>query len=172
MRDGAAVTKSKLAIDEKLAPAIGTYLKARATGMSRSRATERAGLKISHDSLNDMEWNALTYAGHTVWNVHNEFHRGSGYRGQSKRKPRADWMIKRDTHEALITDTEAEALLTKLQNNPWKTSGRSTTDYLLTGLLKTPSGSRWFGNGGKHYRTKKKPSKGPGCRCRIWKLRC
>ncbi|MFK7958739.1 MAG: hypothetical protein AB8B96_21785, partial [Lysobacterales bacterium] len=95
-----------------------------------------------------------------VWNVHNEFHRGSGYRGQSKRRPRADWMIKRDTHEALISDEEAEALLAKLQNNPWKKSGRSTADYLLTGLLKTPSGGRWFGNGGKHYRTKEKAVKG------------
>ena len=32
-----------------------------------------------------LEWNALTYAGHTVWNVHNET-RGSGYKGGTKRR--------------------------------------------------------------------------------------
>lgn len=36
-----------------------------------------------------MEWNALTYAGHTVWNVRNEV--GSdGYKGGVKRRPRTE----------------------------------------------------------------------------------
>ena len=54
-----------------------------------------------------LEWNALTYAGHTVWNVHNET-RGSGYKGGTKRRPREDWVIREKPHEALITSEEAK----------------------------------------------------------------
>jgi hypothetical protein len=43
------------------------------------------GLDISRNSLNVIEWNALTYAGHMVLNVHNE-----GYVGGTKRRPREE----------------------------------------------------------------------------------
>jgi hypothetical protein len=53
-------------------------------------------------SLYDLEFHARTYAGHTVWGQ-----KGDGQR----RRPRADWTIRRDAHPALISDTEAEAIL-------------------------------------------------------------
>ncbi len=49
-----------------------------------------------------MEWNALTYSGNTVWNVRNEKSPDGGYIGGEKRKPRSEWMIQENTHEALI----------------------------------------------------------------------
>jgi site-specific DNA recombinase len=114
-----------------------------------------------------MEWNALTYAGHTVWNVHNEYRaprRGQdlqrvagGYIGGVKRRPRAEWQLQRDTHAALITDDEAERILAALERSPFKPTRRTTATALLTGLLKTPDGTPWYSdNGGKHYRVGKK----------------
>ena len=74
----------------------------------------RLKLTWPRTSLNGMEWNALTYAGHTVWNVHNEY--GSeGYKGGVKRRPRDEWVIQRDTHRALISDAIAETLLANLE---------------------------------------------------------
>lgn len=106
-----------------------------------------------------MEWNVLTYAGHTVWGVHNEFKRGEGYKGGQKRRPRAEWIIQRDTHAALITDEEAEAILRQLETSTIgvavSKAKSGLSDYLLTGLLRTPSGQLWTGNGGEHYRTKR-----------------
>ena len=60
-----------------------------------------------------MEWNALTYAGQTAWNVRNEKSPDGGYIGGMKRKPRSEWLIQKNTHEAIITDDEAEAILLK-----------------------------------------------------------
>jgi len=53
-------------------------------------------------SLIGVEWNALTYAGHTVWNRH------APNGGGTKMRPRSSWQMTRDTHEALISDAEAE----------------------------------------------------------------
>jgi len=71
-RDGQPVRKSRL-VPSPDAPAVQAYLRARAEGRPRASA----GLPGVHKtSLVGMEWNALTYAGHTVWNVHAEA--GSG----------------------------------------------------------------------------------------------
>lgn len=157
-RDGSPVQKSKLDLDARWSGIVQKYLQLRAAGASRNRACEQSGLTMARSSLVNLEWNALTYAGHTVWNMRQEFDRGSGYRGGKKRRPRSDWVIRNDTHPALITSDEAERILAKIENNPWRLSARSTSDYLLTGLLKTPDGKPWYGNGQKHYRTK--PPKG------------
>ncbi|MEA1890111.1 MAG: hypothetical protein U9N50_10080 [Pseudomonadota bacterium] len=105
-----------------------------------------------------MEWNALTYAGHTVWNVHNEHKKGEGYKGNSKRRPREEWVIKENTHEALISIDESEQLLKRLENsNIGKKVSEAKTgasSYLLTGLLRTPNGDLWTGSGNQHYRTR------------------
>ena len=157
-RDGAPVEKSRLDLDPACAHQLTTYLKLRAKGAARARAKSKSGINVASSSLVDLEWNALTYACHTVWNVRNEFSQNGGYSSGRKRRPRSEWMIKRDTHPAMITDAEAETLLARLENNPFRKSGRSSTAHLLTGLLKTPNGSPWYGNGGRHYRTK--PAKG------------
>jgi hypothetical protein len=95
-----------------------------------------------------VEWNALTYAGHTTWNVHV----GESTR---KRNPREEWLIQRNTHEALITDAEAEALLAQLATSD---IGRAVSAakgavgrHLLGGLLVAPNGQPWRGEG-QQYR--------------------
>jgi hypothetical protein len=71
MRDGQDVTKSKLEIDDT-ASAIGHYLKLRAAGVPRRIAKRQANIDLKDTTLIGIEWNALTYAGFTVWNVHAE----------------------------------------------------------------------------------------------------
>ena len=158
VRDGEPVTKSKL-IPSDDAPFIARFLKARAAGRSRMALIKELGLDISSSSANAIEHNALVYAGHTVWNTHAAFERGDGYKRGKKRRPREEWVIKHNTHEALITDEEAEQILQMLEAKQRDSRERRTpADYLLSGMLKTPSGDAWFGDGKRHYRTK--PAKG------------
>jgi site-specific DNA recombinase len=139
VREGQAVQKSRLVPDEKAA-AIGAYLKARAEGVPRART----GVALPSTSLVGMEWNALTYAGHTVWNVHAEH--GTG----RKRRPRSEWVVQRDTHPALITDDEAETILRRLEAfAPGRARSREA-GYLLTGLLVTPDGTPYHGDRGAY----------------------
>ncbi len=133
------------------APQIRRYLKARATGAARRPLLRQLGLQLADSSLVGVEWNALAYAGHTVWNVHNEFGQG-GYVTGGKRRPRADWVIQRNTHEALITDQEAEALLSRLEQASAARPRRTPADYLLTGLLRTSDGTPWHGEKHRCYR--------------------
>ena len=145
VREGKPVLKSRLVASSD-APAIQRYLKERAQGAARRALVRRLGLQISASSLVGVEWNALTYAGHTVWNVHAE--EGTG----TRRRPRADWVIQRDTHEALITDAEAETLLKNLEAAHVKRPRRTSGDYLFTGLLKTSEGVPWYGEKSRYYR--------------------
>lgn len=150
MREGAPVTKSRLAPSDD-APRVAAYLKAKTAGAGRTQALRDAGLDIAATTAIGMEWNALTYAGHTVWNVRYEIGQG-GYNGGSKRRPRAEWMTQRDTHPALITDDEAEILLNALENSSRKDARRTRADYLLTGVLRAPDGAAWHGDGEGFYR--------------------
>jgi site-specific DNA recombinase len=135
-------------------------MKARATGRSRKAVMAELDIGWSETTLIGMEWNALTYAGHTVWYVHNEFVTGEGYKSGAKRRPRSEWMIQRQTHEAFISDTEAESLLEQLAASIHSKKRRTPANYLLTGLLKTPSGEAWYGDGDKQYRTKPRAARG------------
>jgi site-specific DNA recombinase len=80
-----------------------------------------------------------------VWNVHNE-HGAEGYKGGVKRRPRDEWVIQRDTHQALISDAIAETLLAKLDGAGTPSRRDRGPTYLLTGLLRTPAGEAWHGN--------------------------
>ena len=157
MREGAAVTKSKLEPGDDAA-IVTRYLIGRAAGIPRAQLRRDLAIAWPDTTLIGMEWNALTYAGNTVWNVHNERTPGHGYVGKIKRKPRAEWQIQHGTHEALITDADAEALLSMLENsNMGKAISRAKSglsDYLLTGILVTDTGGQWIGNGQRHYRLK------------------
>ena len=159
VRDGAPVQKSVLELGND-ADIVRRYLEGRARGRSREGMRAELGLSWPATSLVDMEWNALTYAGNTVWNVANEFHAGQGYKGGVKRRPRAEWIVQPDTHPALITASEAEAIITAIETSRRSKGRRAARDHLLTGLLKTPDGEPWYANGRTAYRTK--PASGRG----------
>lgn len=144
VREGMPVLKSKLVPNDE-APQVAAYLSGRAAGESRGALIARLGLDWPDSSFNPMEWQALTYAGHTVWNVHNEAMPGGGYRGGEKRKPRSEWLITHDTHPPLISTTEAEAVLARVSRLKTFRTRSSDHVYLLTGLLQAPDGSPWSG---------------------------
>ncbi len=156
MRDGQPVTKSRLKPSAD-ARWVAKYLRRRADGESRSLVRREIGIKVPLTTLIGMEWNALTYAGHTVWNVHAE-REGGGYVGGSKRRPRDEWQICRDTHEALISEEQAEGLIEALENSKvGKAVSRAKaagSPYLLTPLLETPEGRKWQGERRRYYRLK------------------
>ncbi|OZA06762.1 MAG: hypothetical protein B7X95_01410 [Methylophilaceae bacterium 17-44-8] len=147
IRDGMAVTKSKLVVGDE-ALLIRAYLQARARGLPRARALQAAELDIPITSLIGMERNALTYAGHTVWNRHAEVQQ-SGYVGGQKYRPRTEWVINKNTHEALITEEEAEKILSQVGDGHVQNRVAKRT-YLFSGILKSPEGENWKGDGGDY----------------------
>lgn len=153
IRDGQPVMKSRLVPDEN-AHQIAAYLRARAAGEMRGQVLARLRLDWPVASLNGMEWAALTYAGHTVWNVHAEREGGASKTG-ARRRPRAEWVIQRATHDPLITDEEAEAILAQLERQRATHTRVDAQHYLLTGLLVTPGGQAWAGDSGDAYRVGK-----------------
>jgi site-specific DNA recombinase len=149
IRDQVPITKSKLELAPD-APALSRYLQARALGIPRLKARARAGLEqLADTSLISIERNALQYAGHTVWNVHNERHRGRAA-GGVKRRPRSEWLLKRDTHPALITDAEAEIILATLEKGSRRRARTGPRVYVLAGLLHAPDGAAWHGDSGNY----------------------
>lgn len=148
MRDGNPVTKSKLELDTLLAPKMADFLRLRATGLSRAQARSEARLDdVSDNTLLGIEWNALTYAGHTVWNVHHDRARSAT---AGKRRPRSEWVIQRDTHPALVTDVEAERLLKRLEERSAALRAHQPlhryreSSALLGGRLFAPDGRKWW----------------------------
>lgn len=153
IREGQPVTKTVLQPSEQ-AMVVARYLKARAAGVARPRAAEGLALAKGKTSLNAIDWNALVYAGHTTWNRHAE-HEAGGYRGGVKLRPRSEWVIQRDTHPALISDDEAEAILAQLERG--RQPRRTPARFLFTGLLQTPLAEAWHGDhsrGVRRYRYK------------------
>jgi len=84
----------------------------------------------------------------------------SVYKGGTKRRSRSEWVIAENTHEALITTEEAEVILTQLEQSSSSRGRRTRASYLLMGILKTPEGDPWHGDGGKRYATKAKSTAG------------
>jgi site-specific DNA recombinase len=162
IRDGEPVMKSRLALDDEAAPLMRLYLRARAEGKSRARALQLSGMDIPTATLIGIEWQALTYAGHTVWNVHSEVTK-DGYAGGTKRRPREEWIVKEDTHPALITTEEAETILRIVSRGAEQRATMRDHTYLLAGLLQTPDGGSWSGDQGSYYRV---GSRGPRVLCR------
>ncbi len=148
MREGKAVTKTRLEVDPLAGPQAQRYLKLRAAGIPRSAAAARAGVRRTSTGLVGTDWQALTYAGHTVWNVHRARQQG-GHVGGVKRRPQAEWTVQRATHAALITDEEAEAILRQMQGSvigkAISEAKAAASTYMLAGLLTTAAGQRWHG---------------------------
>lgn len=154
IREGKPVLKSKL-VPTADAHKLGEYLRQRAQGVPRAKLIRDMTIPWTATTLVDIEWNALLYAGHTVWNRHREKkHRGSG---GSRRRPRAEWQIQRNTHPALITDIQAEAILAQLETSRMSQAvsraKSAVSSYLLTGLIQTTDRRMWVG-AGDYYRLK------------------
>ena len=70
-------------------------------------------------------------------------------------RPRSEWIIsEKPTHSALITREQAERILSAVETNhpkPLRRDLRRPDQYLLTGLLLTPDGQHWQGDG-RFYR--------------------
>jgi hypothetical protein len=115
----------------------------------RLRAREKAALELADTTLIGIEWNALTYAGNTVWNVHAKRVKG-GYVGGTKRRPRAQWVVQPATHSALITDAQAEAILAQLESVRRTRARPADRVYMLAGLLVAPDGTAWHGDRGNY----------------------
>ena len=144
IREGQPVTKSRLVPDAEAAPLVRGYLQLRAAGVPRGPAIARSGAPWPTSSVHAMDWQALTYAGHTVWGVESDVPDGV------KRRPRAEWLIQRDTHEALISEHEAEAVLSQVERSLLGKRTRASP-LLLTGLLETDRES-WHSDGCGFYR--------------------
>lgn len=153
VRDGAPVLKSTLVVDDELAPMVQSYFALRAAGVSRGSAIERLRLPWPASSVQSMDWQALTYAGHTVWGMHAERMGGAAIGGE-KRRPRAQWQTKRDTHKALITEAEAETVMRQLDSGQQGRRLRKSP-RLLTGLLVNKAGEAWHSDGAGYYRVGK-----------------
>lgn len=152
IREGEPVTKSRLVVNED-APAVAAYLRARAAGEPRRATMARLGVEWPVTSLHGMEWNALTYAGATVWRQHAErTSKGKGYARGAKMRPRAEWVVQDGTHEPLITREEAEAILAGLARQRERQTRDRGTGYLLAGMLVAPDGQAWTGDQGGFYR--------------------
>jgi site-specific DNA recombinase len=160
VRDGAPVLKSRLVLDDDTAPFVQAYLRLRARGVARGTAVTRLRLPWPASSTHSMDWQALTYAGHTVWGMHAERH-GGGTADAEKRRPRAQWQVQRGTHPALIDDEEAEAILRQME---LAATGRRlrASPLLLSGLLVTTAGAAWHSDGCGHYRLGKGPKVAAG----------
>lgn len=148
VREGAPVMKTILELGAE-APLIRDYLQGRANDIPRCKLMRELSIAWAPSTLVAIEWNALTYAGHTVWNRHNETRPEGGYLNSKKMRPRSQWHIKRDTHPPLITDPEAEAILTSLETSQIgravANARRSISPHLLTSVLTAPDGRRWEG---------------------------
>ena len=154
IREGMPVTKSKLVPNEESILVRG-YLQHRAKGLSRASALAYIKQEWPVTTLLSMERNALTYAGHTVWNRHAEKAEGGGYVGGGKYRPRSEWIIQKNTHESLVTDDEAEIILAQVETRKKGRSKTSSHPYLLTGLLQSPTGEAWHASGDGSYRLSK-----------------
>ena len=152
MREGQPLTKSKLVPDPKCFEEVRRYLQGRACGQSRREVQAQLTLEIPYSTLAYIEDNALTYAGHTVWNRHREFVDGA-YVGPGRGRYRdpSDWEICRNTHEAMITDEEAEAISRERDKQSKAQSRFRRNHYLLSSLLICVCGARIDGDGG-YYR--------------------
>ena len=153
-RDGTPITKSKLVIDPTTFTRVQSYLKRRALGESRKSVSKDLALDKAYSTLCYIEESALTYAGHTVWNRHNEMIDGH-YVGGKKYRDRSEWIIKQNTHEAMISDVEAETILAQRNIQRRDPRRNRVSSYILSGLVKCKCGANLEGNSG-YYRCRER----------------
>ncbi len=136
-------------------------LKARAQGRPRYKAAEAAGFgDKAVASLIALERNALTYAGHTVWNQRRKIRpTKEDPRKTMVWRPRADWVVsEKPTHQALIPRAQAERLLAEVDvDSPRRFRLKKPGESLLSGLMVAPDGTPWTLDGAYYRLSRKMP---------------
>ncbi len=149
-RDGEPITKSRLVPDPKTFDKIQAYLRGRLNNVARKHLIRELGIMSAATTMIYVEESALTYAGHTVWNRHNESIDGR-YVGGSRYRDRKEWIIQRNTHQAMISDEEAETLISRREKERASRKRKRITPYLLSGIIRCRCGANMDGAGG-YYR--------------------
>lgn len=123
--------------------------------MARTALQQKLSLTLSQSTLAYIDQSALTYAGHTVWNRSNERitsieegRRRCQYVTGKKLSPEHEWVVKRDTHEPLISNEEAEAILKHCQQRRASQTRHRRSVYMLGSILECGCGARMEGNSG------------------------
>jgi site-specific DNA recombinase len=157
VREGKPVMKSRLVINPKTSVVVTEYLERRAKGEGRKTiamdfngrgiSAPRGGL-WSSSTLRSFEDNIMVYLGHTAWGRDGERVDGKFINGRWKEQ--VEWEVNENTHEAIISNDVADAVIKQRQK---RSSGAlKPSNYLLTGTLFCSScGGLYTGNRG-YYR--------------------
>lgn len=134
---GTLKKKLKWEIDPDTAPAVarafemfldGKGSKVIADELTRLGFRSRRGNPMNKVSL--LEWfrRPFVFAGCTVWNMHDK---------QQHPKPREEWILVDDAHEAIITMEQAEEAYAKMEaNRRGKKKLSRSGDYTFSGLMR------------------------------------
>jgi site-specific DNA recombinase len=162
-RDGRSIGKTKLEPDPETAPIVREYFERRAKGETRKGILEDFFHRGIPSPTGREEWpvasakaiedNLEVYLGHTVFNRHNEKVkiRGKcdGYLHGKKWRPREEWVVKQNTHEALTSEEVAHRIREIKASGIRDTSFRVKRVYALSGLMKCAScGTNYTGDRG------------------------
>ncbi len=139
IRDGEHVYKTKLVLDEEIAPKLRKYFELRADGISRKIASEMSGIEYKKTTLHYVDKQADTlYCGHLNWCKANG--KVGGKRTKGIKESRF-WEVYPNTCERLITDEIGKKIVEQLSSHSYKSL--SNSKGLLSGLLETPWGERY-----------------------------
>ncbi|MBU4287893.1 MAG: recombinase family protein [Proteobacteria bacterium] len=176
-RTGNPITKTKLEPDQDTAPIAKEYFERRAKYESRKSILEdfyNRGIPSpsgnSHwgiPSAKSIEDNIEVYLGHTVFNRHNERikekGKANGYLHGKKYKPKEEWVIKKNTHEPLITEDIASIIREMKEKRIRETPSTAKKVYALSGTMKCSGcGTNYVGDRGI-YRCNSRTKPGDKC---------
>lgn len=176
-RNGETITKTRLVPDPDTAPFVAEYFERRAKNdprrailedfHKRSVPTPAGSVRWAVSTAKSMEDNIEAYQGHTVFNKHNERLKKNGkpdgYKGGKKWRPREEWVITENTHEALVTDKVA-AVIKENKEKGLRDSPYNKKTYPLTGVLKCGVCNSNFTGDSGYYRCNSKNTIGQRCK--------
>lgn len=160
-KKGETVIKSKLICCDETAPILKEYMERRAKNQSRksifldffSRGikTPRGKSEWSETTGKSWEDNVDQYLGHTLFNRTNEKVRENGkivgFKGRKKYKDESEWVMKENTHAALISEEVGNAIKALRTTNKRANRHNEKRTYLLSGLLKcSECGASYIGD--------------------------
>jgi len=175
-RNGDDITKTRLVPDPATAPYAVEYFERRAKNEPRKAILEdfnRRGIPTPSSSTawavstaKSMEDNIDVYLGHLTFNKSNERLKKNGkpdgYKGGKKWRPRNEWVINKNTHEALIR-VELSEIIKSNKEKGLRDSPYNKKTYPLSGIIKCSiCGSNFTGDSG-YYRCNGKHKIGVRC---------